>query len=203
MTRRTPISQFVSTAGVTFEVIKSLSDAVINAGGGDEDLRRITADPQLAADLAARILAAKADPSAVHPLTIDYNLSIEQMVEAGRFDGPVPDITSASFPHRRNGVVTMEAVMVGFDRKLLSSAARSELCTLGLRPPIMAELLSFGTQYPELQRQFTIVGLGLASSGQYEGYVGWLDGDSTSRNIGMCWQGRDWDTSHRFLGVRE
>lgn len=55
-------SQFLSAFGKTFQIFKSLTDAVMDAGGSDEDVGRILVDEKLRKELAARIMMSRNRP---------------------------------------------------------------------------------------------------------------------------------------------
>lgn len=135
------------------------------------------------------------------PLTIDYTLTLEQMIEAGHYDYVDPDITAVRFPvNDGTGITDAEAIIVSFTRRLSTDVALVELDRMGLRPADLAELLAFGANYPELQRQFPIVALGHVSSTRW---VAFLCRFSFGRDLRLEGVQAVWLSGHRFLAFRK
>jgi hypothetical protein len=138
-------------------------------------------------------------------LTVDYRKSIEQMAAAGDYDGSTsPNITAQNFPATLKGTARVEVEIVHLNLYASTDEVMAELDRRGLRAATMAELLSFGAKYPDVQREFPIVALGsvwVDSSGyRLCGYL-WSDGDG--RYCGLDFIGNDWNSRDRFLAVRK
>lgn len=102
-------------------------------------------------------------------ITVDYSLTVEKLVAAGHYETvhtlcpDYPSIVSSD----RSGEL---AVIVHFnstsysgemsDCIIFSREVVAELNRTGLRPGNFRELLAVGAQYPDLQREFSIVALG-------------------------------------------
>lgn len=69
-------SPFLSAFGTAFQIFKSLTDAVLDIGGEDDDVRRILIDADLRRDLAARIVASRNRPN---PETSVLDAALEQI----------------------------------------------------------------------------------------------------------------------------
>lgn len=182
-----------------YDLFKRVS-AEVSRRGGNPDLTNI--NDQLVADLADRIVAAQVTQS--FSLVLDYSKSVEQMLADGGYDYKNSSITDGHFPRKAKGSVTITPELVHFDRFISSDDALKELSKRGLRPATMAELLAFGSKYPDLQRQFPIVALGsvwTVRSGCRG--VGYLCGGASGRDVGLCWFDGGWGADCRFLAVRK
>jgi hypothetical protein len=180
------------------ELFNRVSKAVESRGG---NIANVLTDDQLVADLADRIVGAQSD---TYSLTIDYTKSVEQMLADGGYDYKNPDITSHHFRHEATGKVVVVAQLVHFDRFTSTDDALKELSKRGLRPATMAELLAFGSKYPDVQRQFPVVALGSVWANRSgDRYVGSLSGDASGRYVGRDWFGGGWHSRCRFLAVRK
>lgn len=117
---------------------------------------------------------------------VNYNQSLTEMVEAGHYDsfdpninnygrtpkgGILPEWTSGfKFKNPINSRTLspdgktrqVEIDLVHFERKITSEEVGWELERMGLRPVNLPELLALGAQYPDIQRKFKIVALGVA-----------------------------------------
>jgi hypothetical protein len=151
-------SEFVSGAGTAFELIKAISDAVRSNGGSDDDLRRVLSDPT--GYLAKRIARILVDHT--YKVRVDNTQSFGDMVRAGTYHWVGGTVTAANFPISDGPKSEVAARLLDFDGvfRFDSDWALSEIAEHALRPPTTAELLAFGAQFPDLQRQFPIVGLG-------------------------------------------
>ena len=188
---RTPLSEVTSTL-----------EALELHGVSQEHLKRIRNDKAYAEQVASFIVrGGKGD---VYPITVDYGLSLEQMIATGRYDWVNSDITSEHYPIVGTGTVALEGQLVHYGRNMSSEAVLADLDQKGLRPATMAELLAFGAKYPELQRQFPIVELG--SVWPYplgDRSVGYLARVGRGRRLRLVWFADDWGASYRFLAFRK
>lgn len=69
-------SPFLSAFGTAFQIFKALTDAVLDIGGEDDDVRRILIDTDLRRDLATRIVASRNRPN---PETSILDAALEQI----------------------------------------------------------------------------------------------------------------------------
>ena len=94
-------------------------------------------------------------------IMVDYAMTFEEMVAAGRYDWRNPDITAGRFPLKGAGRKKLTGgQLVHFNRVISSDDAEKELDKMGLRPGTSDELLAFGATFSDVQRQFPIVALG-------------------------------------------
>jgi hypothetical protein len=135
-------------------------------------------------------------------LTVDYSLTLMQMIDAGRYDWINSDITSKRFPVQGQGKQELTAELVHFDRSISSDDAVAELDRRGLRPATITELLAFGVAYPEEQRKFPIVALGSVTEVFGRRFVPYLYRDGAGRDLYLDWLDGGWAGGCRFLAVR-
>ncbi len=137
-------------------------------------------------------------------LKVNRDQSLDAMVEAGRYDYANRDITADHFPPTGSGTTEEEAVLVPFDRFISTETGLAELDRLGLRPGGIAELLAFGEQHPEVQRQFPIIELASVWSDRFGlRLAAYLHGDAFERRLLLYWCGYVWFASYRFLAFRK
>ncbi|MDP3729578.1 MAG: hypothetical protein Q8R26_02410 [bacterium] len=137
---------------------------------------------------------------------VNYDLSVESLVEHGKYDDKDGYITSDSFQTSRKGEANLSLELVHFNRALTSEEVHRELAKQGRRPAELRELLSFGIKYPDEQRKYLIVALGSVwlVLGEYR-TVPYLCGSR------VVWCGLDWNyfdslrwrEDYRFAAVRK
>lgn len=179
----------------------------LEVAGLDESLaQRIIESPKnkLAKELVAAALGTNA-VGGVFPFTVNYFLTVAEMVEAGHYDWKNSDVNNRNFPHDRSrGTEEVTAELIHFDRDISTDDALLELARLGYRPATNAELLAFGAKYPEKQREFSIIQLGsvwVGSGGDRD--VSYLDGGGSERRLDVRWADYVWLGHCRFLAVRK
>lgn len=198
---RTKKSGFVSAAGTLFEIVKALSEEIDDLGGSDDNLRRLLSDKALLRHV-AELLVAKPE-SNFFRLTVDYSMSLAEMVAAGGYDVPNPNITPENFPVGE-GEGEVAAVIVHLGRYASDEEVLGNIEHQGLRSATMVELLAFGSQYPKYQREYPIAALGsIWDSPQGRRNVGYLWGGPGVRALGLDWLNEGWFANCRFLAVRK
>lgn len=136
-------------------------------------------------------------------ITVNYGMTLKQMIVAGQYDWANKDITAARFPINGGGMVESAAQLIHFNYDISSDGATIELDRMGLRPGRIEELLVFGATFPEMQRKFPIVALG--SSCEIDGirYVAFLGGRVSGRDLDLYWWIGGWGRGSRFLAFRK
>ncbi len=134
---------------------------------------------------------------------VDYALSFNEMVRAGKYDEVNSNITARHFPVKGKDNMNVKIELVQFSLDMSSEQVLIELFQTGLRPALIEELLAVGVLYPELQRQFPIVELGSVWR-QPEGgrSVAYLVGNVHKRGLYLTWWSTGWLPRHRFIVVR-
>lgn len=125
---------------------------------------------------------------------VNYNEPIEQMVNAGHYDGIDIRINGENFPLNRTGVVDIKLGITRFNYRIYSDSLLSSFTRRGYRPANIAELLAFGASYPSLQFQFWIVALGSL----------WIYPANEIILLPLdCYPRLSGHRGHRFLGIEE
>lgn len=88
-------------------------------------------------------------------VTVDYGASLETMITAGEYDRVDPEILDFQL----NGQVTVAEVTLELFSSRNSEAASEYMRENGIRPPDIWQFLAFGATYPEIQREYPIIGL--------------------------------------------
>lgn len=93
------------------------------------------------------------------PVVVNFDLSVEGVIEDGGFKLDTGLINSQNYPTARSG--TQEIVIqIYFECFMVLEDVLSELDRQGLRPAELHELLALGKSYPDLQRGFPVAALG-------------------------------------------
>ena len=192
-------SQFLSDFGKAFQIFKTIVDALLKAGGSDEDLGRVLSDQGLADGIAQVIISKSRQTFRV---AVDYTQTLKQMISAGKYDWVNGDITQDHFPIKGNGKKEEEVVLFHFDKVMTSEQAITEMDKTGFRPATIEELLALGAQQPELQKQFPIVALGSVwrrpSGSRDVPCLSWI---GRQRRLDLDWFEGAWDGGCRFAAV--
>lgn len=138
-----------------------------------------------------------------YPITVNYGLSLKEMIAVGRYDREDKDITALHFPMKGEGTKEVVTELVHFNRHMESEDVLREFDERSLRPATIKELLAFGAKYPELQRQFPIVALGSIWWHLAYRFVLCLDRYGSERGLRLIWFGHGWRDDCRFLAVRK
>lgn len=95
----------------------------------------------------------------IYEVEIDYSMSFNQMVIAGRYDTVDKDITADHFPIMGTGIVKARLRLINFiELDIRTADARSRIKKLGFKKFTNIEhLLAFGAKFPDKQGEFTIV----------------------------------------------
>ena len=137
-------------------------------------------------------------------MTVDYSMTLEQMIAAGSYDWKNSNITAKRFPLSDNDKVAFEPKLFHFHLHTSSKDAIKEMDKGGFRPAKIEELLTYGAILTDEQRKYPIVALG--SVAKLDGSRGFacLVGDDVRRGLQLSWLGNGWFSDHcRFLGVRK
>ena len=83
------------------------------------------------------------------PITVDYGLTIEEMIRAGSYHRVETNINAANFTVQGSGVEHCTAVLLDLERYITTRKAETEIVHRGLRPARLEELLAFGATYQD------------------------------------------------------
>lgn len=140
---------------------------------------------------------------------VDYGLTLEQMIAAGRFDWLNNDINSDQFPVKGEGRAGYEARLFHFDDNISSEEVVAKIKGADpanpWEPARIEHLLAFGTKYPEEQRKHPIVALGSVGNATFFGKrnVPYLYRRVTGRSLHLDWWSTEWHPFYQFLAVRK
>jgi hypothetical protein len=137
-------------------------------------------------------------------ITIDYGMSLEDMIAAGKYNWKNIYIKAKKFPVQGEGVVQYQAKLFRFDRYISSehavAAIKASHRKTRWEPAKIEHLLAYGAKNPEEQRQYPIVGLGSVAEVHGSRRVPFLDAE---RGLSLDWWDGGWDGDFRFLAVRK
>lgn len=134
---------------------------------------------------------------------VDYDLSIPDLLKAGKYDDTNSNITDENFLSAESGKKEVEFGMYHFGKVMDSSEdVIAEMKKDGYRPATMKELLSFGKKNKNLQKKFPIIALGSVAELGSNRRVGALYGRGCRRYAFLSYFDFDWHDDYRFLAVR-
>lgn len=138
----------------------------------------------------------------VFEVRIDYALSFNEMVRAGKYDEVSSHITEEHFPVKGKGNVNVRIEFVQFSMDMSSEQVFTELYRTGRRPATIEELLALGSLYPELQQQFPIIALSSVWRGP-DGFrrVAYLGKNSHKRSLCLILWSSGWSSHYHFAAV--
>lgn len=139
-----------------------------------------------------------------YPLFVNYGMSVEELVKIGRYELTDQCITSKDFPTKRTGTAEILMEIIHFNRYISTDEVLHELDKMGYRPAELHELLAFGENYPDIQRDFPIIALGSIWQFPFgERYVPFLFIYTSKRCLGLDLVDGDWYEVCRFAAVRK
>lgn|GEM_PF-1664307 len=136
-------------------------------------------------------------------IEVDNDRSVTQMLKAGNYDHVDEEITDENLLNEGTGKTSTDLILFHRDKKECSQELVDELDLIGWRPIVNAELLAIGEQYPELQREFSIVALGQIERYSGHQYVPCLSGSNSWRLIEYVPFNFGWSRDCRFGFVRK
>ncbi len=144
------------------------------------------------------------------PVTIDYSMSLAEMIRAGHYDSVNGNINEKNFPIKGRGKVTENLILFHLERSANTYEVLYELDSHDLKPASVEHILAFGATYSGKQKKFPIIALGST----------WVPRDgcvhSLSLGVGTSFSGRNteralhlvghvlpWDERCRFLAINK
>jgi hypothetical protein len=186
-------------------ILQGLLDRVKKRGYTEDEILRVAAQGDTLLDKFADVMAEAArKPRDVFPVTVNYDLSVEEAVKAGDYQAVHTEITAANFPSIRSGQADLDIVLIRYDRRMASEDVVRELDAEGLRAAELSEFLAFGAKYPDVQRKFSVAGLGSVWQDR-KGYrnVPCLYEASEGRYLDLHWWDDGWYTYTRFAATHK
>jgi hypothetical protein len=140
-------------------------------------------------------------------ITVDYGMTFEEMIAAGRYQSKNVDIDIRRFPLNGQGIVEYESRIFHFKREITSEQAseliRSDDRTDPWTPASVEHLLAYADQNSGENRNYPLVGLGFVGEVVGHRRVPYLGRDVSQRVLYFLWWVFDWDEDCRFLAVRK
>jgi hypothetical protein len=190
----------------TYLILQSLLEKVRKRGYSDDEILRVANDQgDSLLDKFADVMAEAArKPHDTFPVTVNYDLSLEEAINAGNYQAVHTDISARNFPSTRKGQAELDIVLVRFEHRMKSEDVVQELEKEGLRPADLPEFLAFGAKYPDVQRKFSVAGLGSVWQDR-KGYrnVPCLYEASEGRYLDLHWWDDGWYSYTRFAATRK
>jgi len=189
-----------------YVILQSLLERVKKRGYSDDDILRVAnaQGDNLLDKFADVMVEAASKRRDTFPVAVNYDLSVEEAILAGDYQAVHTEITSKNFPSTRKGQAELEIVLVRFDHRMASEDVARELDEEGLRAAELPEFLAFGAKYPDVQRKFSVVGLGSVWRDR-KGYrnVPCLYTASEGRYLDLHWWDDGWYSYSRFAAIRK
>jgi len=169
-------------------------EAIVNKLGGMEGVQRFLSGE----------LVLKAPDHPVYGVTVDYGLTLAQMIELGKYDWTNNNITVDHFLVKGEGKREVQVVLFHFNKVMAFDNVVATMKQEGFGPARIEHLLALGAKQPELQRQFPIVALGSVwRSSAVDRRVAYLGWGGAERGLGLYWCECDWGGCCRFVAVRQ
>lgn len=209
-------SNVVSGMGVALSLIQTLVASVrkkaaqsgMSEDEADKNLHLLTTPEANGVwdKIASLVLEVGKKVAQVFTLVVDYTRSVKDSIAVGKYDwkDKDKDITDKNFPLAEHEVGTKEQMftLYHFGKNTQSDWVIAQMAKDGKHPATLRELLAFGEDNPELQREFPIIALGSVWVGRDGGRrVPCLGRDDWRRRLGLGWYGSGWGGDCRFLGV--
>ncbi len=137
-------------------------------------------------------------------VTVNYDLPFKEAISVGKYDWVDQNITLKNFAWTTGWTAKFKLYLVSFGYPV--TTAKIEELSAEFRLAALPELLAFGAQFPDRQREFAIVALGspwAVPNGSHR--VTCLYGDTAVRNLGLYWDAPEnkWEGCCKFLMLRK
>ncbi|MDD5340966.1 MAG: hypothetical protein PHC97_00850 [Patescibacteria group bacterium] len=168
-------SDFLSSFGIVFEIWKKIVNAVQDIGGTDDDLRGILTEDGLAQKL-ADVLMSSLQITGPFETKINYNRSLVELIEAGKYDGVDPEINDQNFPVVGNGEHEVKLFCVHFKKSCTTEEVLAYLVQHALQPAKIEHLLAVGETHGQAKRLLPkLIALGTS----------WIDSEGSRFFVGL------------------
>jgi hypothetical protein len=194
------------------EIGRLLNQLVTNLTGEDEAKRNewlVELKKFLRKEACWVSVTVQAVVESTRTLVVDYTMSLEDMIVAGKYNWANDNITAKRFSVAGTGTEELEWDLWDPRRDISSGDALKGQQTEDndennpWRSATLAELLAFGAKYPDAQRKNPIVALASVARVHGGRDVAYLCGDGSLRYLDLSWWGSGWGSDYRFLRVRK
>jgi len=138
-----------------------------------------------------------------YTVPVNYDLTVEQLVQAGGYDWVGDGNTSAHFPLNESGQEQVEIFVMPIAQIMSTEVVIANMVAFELQRPNVKQGLSLGVHCPDLQREGPIVIL--CEPWRRPGgsvFVPCLNRDGSNRYLHLGWVGSGWHPAWRFAAVR-
>lgn len=135
-------------------------------------------------------------------VNVRHDLSVDELVQLNNFDWKTGFVTSWNFPAKKGPAKKQKLILVSMRKRVRSTEVVRVTKALKCRPARPVHLLSLGLDYPNQQRESSLMALGQT----------WRDADRVrhvpglyfvlGRGLGLVRYGCGWGFGCRFLAVR-
>lgn len=141
------------------------------------------------------------------PFSVDYRLTLKEILTLGKYQKVNPDIRENNFPYLNlRGIETANfgARLFHFNRLMMTEDILEFMGERNIEPAPIRELLFMGKMYPKLQRKFSIIGLGSTWKRCGDLVVPGLSKNHIDfRTVELYNSKAIWPSSCRFLGIQK
>lgn len=154
-------SEFVSAFGTSFEIFQKLAGAVYDAGGNDDDLRKLLSDEAVRHRVSKLLVG---ELSVIEPREYKVSMvrrTLAEGIRSGAYHYVNADIKAECFRADAHPPGTeLKAVFVELRRELPRERLDAEFARYNLRHGTLTELLAFETAFPDALPKLTLFALG-------------------------------------------
>ncbi|MFO8009800.1 MAG: hypothetical protein R6U89_03200 [Dehalococcoidia bacterium] len=169
-----------------------------------EEIQRLTGNQEELKEILKKALSGEKPPAGHYPVTVDYQLELDEAIKRAKFDWVNPDITPENFPPKGKGTVDAVVELIHFDRYISTNEALKELRQRGYQPAALRELLALGEKNPNIHKEFPIVALGSVWQDERgERNVPCIYRSGKARQLRLVGYGGGWYARWRFAAVRK
>lgn len=138
-------------------------------------------------------------------VTVDCDLTFDQMIAAGKYDWQNNNINETNFPFQGRGKIIVDAYLTCFNRFMDYDEIPLALDSCGLKEGVLPVLLAVGKEHPNKQVEFPIVETGsiwpdLQRGGRRGVY---LRRGNKERGLAFIWLDHGFPGYYRILAIKK
>lgn len=201
MARKQNVHPWIKIIGKILSFAQVYVETLKNMGATDEDFDQID-NVERVKRSAEAFMAGKTLKQGLR-VVVDYGLSLKEMIRRGNYDWTNEDITAKRFEVTGNGEQELWIELLHYGKDMTTDAVLADMDQRGYRPAKIEELLALGVQHPDEQRKYPIPGLGSSCVFYGNRYVPYLSLTGYARDLGLSYDGDEWNVHCRFPVVRK